>query len=613
SGDLLGEFGARYLFLEPEFQGQISFLSFFILGIAVGGFTVAWHLVSYIVDAYRFFFIAFLEKPFIHFAVNNHIIPGFFWGYWIWQVWNFHTCDVGTKLSYCLAICLGGFLIGVISIVSFGFWNKGIFKTIQNRAFNKLRTEARMRIRSREYLGLNLTVHTYIHFPFQIRKTPPLLKGDYRELAKILNQHHANAFFFLGFLLTILLLVTGLQDVQWFQVPAAAVVVWFSAICLMLVAAIVFWFRKIGIFAILAFFLLFSLWNSNEIFVGRHPAYGLKYDVQPATYSLATIQVADSLTRVDSLQAISILEQWKIQTGKPKPKLLLTACSGGGLRAALWTYRCLAYADSITNQKFRRHLHLISGASGGMLGAAFFREQLLQQQTIPDATNRISADLLNRIMISLIGNNYLPAIRSEWERGKAFETELERNTNCFANRTLHDYQQPERFAQIPRMILSPTITNDGRRLWIASNPVRFLAKADSFNVVYQNETRGIDFLTFFQSQQSAQLKISSALRMNATFPIILPPVELPSNPPMVVMDAGLADNFGIETAVAYTKTFKDWILQETDGVILLLIRDSEQSIPIEPVPPPTALQRFFRTLSGTYQAIAETKDYTNDD
>jgi hypothetical protein len=66
------------------------------------------------------------------------------------------------------------------------------------------------------------------------------------------------------------------------------------------------------------------------------------------------------------------------------------------------------------------------------------------------------------------------------------------------------------------------------------------------------------------------------LRMNATFPYILPNVWLPSNPIIDVMDAGLRDNFGQETSLRFLNVFKDWIKENTGGVILLQIRDRER-------------------------------------
>ncbi|MEI9909989.1 MAG: hypothetical protein WDO71_10125 [Bacteroidota bacterium] len=65
----------------------------------------------------------------------------------------------------------------------------------------------------------------------------------------------------------------------------------------------------------------------------------------------------------------------------------------------------------------------------------------------------------------------------------------------------------------------------------------------------------------------------TALRMNATFPIVLPNVWLPSNPVIDVMDAGLRDNYGQETTLRFLETFNDWIQENTSGVLIMQIRD----------------------------------------
>jgi hypothetical protein len=66
------------------------------------------------------------------------------------------------------------------------------------------------------------------------------------------------------------------------------------------------------------------------------------------------------------------------------------------------------------------------------------------------------------------------------------------------------------------------------------------------------------------------------MRMNATFPYVLPNVWLPTNPIVDVMDAGLRDNSGQETTIRFINNFKDWIEQNTGGVIVLQIRDRLQ-------------------------------------
>lgn len=61
--------------------------------------------------------------------------------------------------------------------------------------------------------------------------------------------------------------------------------------------------------------------------------------------------------------------------------------------------------------------------------------------------------------------------------------------------------------------------------------------------------------------------------MNATFPVVLPNVWLPSNPVIDVMDAGLRDNYGQETTLRFVAAFDDWIRVNTAGVLIIQIRD----------------------------------------
>jgi hypothetical protein len=54
---------------------------------------------------------------------------------------------------------------------------------------------------------------------------------------------------------------------------------------------------------------------------------------------------------------------------------------------------------------------------------------------------------------------------------------------------------------------------------------------------------------------------------------VLPNVLLPSEPAIDVMDGGLRDNFGVETALRFLSTMQDWIEKNTGGVLIIQIRD----------------------------------------
>jgi len=109
---------------------------------------------------------------------------------------------------------------------------------------------------------------------------------------------------------------------------------------------------------------------------------------------------------------------------------------------------------------------------------------------------------------------------------------------------------------------------------ISTQPISFMMQG------WQDTTKmpsmdpdAIDFGAFFKNQDPANLRLLTALRMNATFPIVLPNVWLPSNPVIDVMDAGLRDNYGEETTLRFLETFEDWIKENTSGVLIMQIRD----------------------------------------
>jgi hypothetical protein len=71
-------FGIPYLFLDPEYMGSVGFTSFLIIGFATGSFIMVFNISSYIMNGFRFPFIATLSRPFLKYTVNNFIVPALF-------------------------------------------------------------------------------------------------------------------------------------------------------------------------------------------------------------------------------------------------------------------------------------------------------------------------------------------------------------------------------------------------------------------------------------------------------------------------------------------------------------------------------------------------------
>lgn len=235
---------------------------------------------------------------------------------------------------------------------------------------------------------------------------------------------------------------------------------------------------------------------------------------------------------------------------------------------------------------------LMTGASGGMLAAAYFRElsRLKDNGANINPENKqylynISKDLLNPVFSSLVTRDLISPTqkftynhyRYVKDRGYAFEEKLNENTNYVLDKPVGFYKEAEKEAKIPLLILSSTVTRDFKKMLVSPQPISFMmqpAYKDSTSKVTGPDA--IDFGALFKNMDGMNLRMLTALRMNATYPYILPAVWLPSRPVIDVMDAGLRDNSGEETTLRFLNVFKDWINENTRGVLIIQVRSREK-------------------------------------
>ena len=81
---------------------------------------------------------------------------------------------------------------------------------------------------------------------------------------------------------------------------------------------------------------------------------------------------------------------------------------------------------------------------------------------------------------------------------------------------------------------------------------------------------------------------------------------------MEIMDAGITDNFGISDAIRFLYVFREWVSQNTSGVVIVSIRDSEKDGPIQPKENLSLFDRFTLPISSIYQNFEALQDITND-
>ena len=385
-----------------------------------------------------------------------------------------------------------------------------------------------------------------------------------------------------------LIIIGFFLDYKAFQIPAAASITLFFGIIIGVSGAFAYFFQSWSIPALIFFLVAINLLYRSKVIDPHNKAYGLAYTENRPEYSAASLEkmtVKDSLAR-DQQNMFGILDRWKNKQGEEKPLLVIVATSGGGTRRATFTMTTLQRLDSVTNGQIMNKLFLITGSSGGMIGATYFRE-LYRQKLLTGNINLgddkyvddIARDLLNPTFSSFVARDlFAPEQRFSVgpytylkDRGYSFEVALNGNTRGLLNRRLQDYVADERSARIPLIFYHNVITRDGKKLLISTQPLRFMMQP--FDSVQKQDPDAVDFVSFFSGQNPYNLRLLTALRMNATFPIVLPNVWLPTNPVIDVMDGGLRDNYGVETALRFLSSMNEWIQANTRGVLLIQIRD----------------------------------------
>jgi hypothetical protein len=256
-----------------------------------------------------------------------------------------------------------------------------------------------------------------------------------------------------------------------------------------------------------------------------------------------------------------------------------------------------------------------------MVGAAYFRDVCYQTPFSERLANKekylksISKDLLNSVAFNLAAHDIFLRYRTFdykgqtylKDRGFSFENQLNKNTDYMMDKTLGDYYQPEKNADMPLMIFTPTIINDGRRLVIGTQPYGFLngAHFDKKTIGPEN----VEFTKLFSNNTVENVRFTSVLRMNSTFPYILPMVALPTSPEVRVMDAGIRDNYGTKTTARYIMALREWLAENTSGVVLVEIRDIDKDYDMYQTEEFSLFERVTKPAGNFYGNFYQSQEF----
>lgn len=284
--------------------------------------------------------------------------------------------------------------------------------------------------------------------------------------------------------------------------------------------------------------------------------------------------------------------------------LVIIVVSGGGIRSAAWTLATLFRLEERLRAEgidFPAHVRIITGASGGMLGASCYAvtldggprplPHLYKGQKESDKPrllyDGLTADHLTPLMRQMAISD-LPALLSPWpmknDRGKELEESWHRHTQDILRVKFPELEKSEREGRIPSLVFSPMIVEDGRRLLISNLNLVSIASnrgnglrddcAEFPNKPYHFSEEALQ-LFWIKPEWRSKLALSTVVRMSATFPFFSPAVSLPTHPRRRIVDAGYYDNYGVSLASSWllSNQNEEWIKNNAKKICIIQIRD----------------------------------------
>ena len=407
-------------------------------------------------------------------------------------------------------------------------------------------------------------------------------------------------------------------------VPAISIFALFGVLALVYFSvAISHGTLRIVLLAVVAFVAVWANWSDAKFrfrVPGVADAQGKDYYAASALLPLGSS--ARSGQPLSGVAPAAALRAWLTSrpANRPTPKLVIVTTSGGAYRAAFWTALVL---DELQERapELLDDLRLFTGASGGMVGAAYFvalrargracrvEHALLHDSYVgqladetgafaterqpvcakdsnpcacgmPDAKrdnwSYIAGDTLSPVAQRLIQYDLWRLVvpgQAHNDRGRVLERQW-RTLDRFDDRNpAGDSQDPRVFdfatlsaasgaGRAPSIIFSPTVLGTGLPLWISDLAVSDLLQNGKF--------RANDFFAEFNGARKG-FRLSTATRLNASFPYASPGAALPTWGADRVGDAGYFDNYGGFAVAAYLSNaeIREWVSKNVSGIIIL--------------------------------------------
>jgi hypothetical protein len=276
----------------------------------------------------------------------------------------------------------------------------------------------------------------------------------------------------------------------------------------------------------------------------------------------------DHVVRLNAGPDYALASPGDILSAFPRP--LVVAAAGGGIQAGAWAARTLEGIDEALGRSspaaFRDRLALVTGVSGGSMGAMFYGAYRDLNVAPGTATERSMEPSLDEVASALIGPDLLRAfwIPVSRGRGDALESSWASRLphgakgvtlGAWADRARQFVLRTPGAVPFPAFLFNTTIVETGQAMAFATSQfptrayrlafdraARQSPLAESANIVFGlsngDEKRG----------GPVAVEVATAARLSAAFPFVSPAATLAvegGNPTFHLVDGGYYDNYGL--------------------------------------------------------------------
>ena len=323
--------------------------------------------------------------------------------------------------------------------------------------------------------------------------------------------------------------------------------------------------------------------------------------------------------------------------------MVVVVASGGGIRAAAWTFLVLSELEArfaAQGIPFPYHVRQLPVPPAACSVRPYYVRSLRAPDEMPWGDDRreemggrlekLTQDWLTPVVKSMVTNDvpgFFSPFPTPTDRGVALEKAWSKGLDGELDMTFEQLGERERAGWCPSLVFSPMMIEDGRRLLISNLDMRYPASNDGhllgpdddmppaladLNKNYSHEALEL-FRMFPQSR--GKFAISTAIRMSASFPYLSPAVTLPTKPRRRVVDAGYFDNYGVSLAASFffSKKNNEWFKENVSKIVIVQIRDgqSEDERRLEQIPDArrqkgidTMLSRSLEELTSPIEGLS---------